>query len=1077
MMKRWFTVLAIVAACSLAVLPSGRAQETSGEQSNAFAHLHFRNLGPAAAGGRVSSVTGVPGNPDIYYVGSAGGGVWKTIDGGASWKAVFEHEGSASIGAVALAPSNPNLVWVGTGEANIRNDITDGAGVYFSPDAGHSWKFMGLGDAGQISTILVDPHDSNTVFVGVLGHAWAPNAERGVFKTTDGGKTWKKVLFVNDTTGVSDMVMAPGNPHVLFAAMWQVRRYPWTLDSGGPGSGIYRSTDGGNSWKKLTKGLPKGPLGRIAVAVARTNPDHVYALVEAKHGMLWQSKDMGDSWTAVSDNHALDVRPFYFSRIFVAPNNENKLYFCSFQLMVSDDGGKTAHVGDRGVHVDHHALWIDPTNPDRMIQGNDGGAWLTLDGGKNWRFEDGMPIEQEYMVGVTNSVPYTLCAGLQDNSAWCGNESGGWYTVTGGDGEYAVPAPSDPDIIYTDSQDGSISRLNLRNHQRWSIRPYLVGVEQEAPSDLKYRFNWTSPIAVSPTNANEVYLGGNVLFRSTDGGKNWEAISADLTRNDKSKQVIPGGPINYDISGAETYDTIMSITIAPSDPKVIWVGSDDGLVHLTRDGGKTWTNVTANIAGAPQWARVYQIGVSPFDPGTAYASFDAHMLDDSHAYVFRTHDYGKTWQKITEGLPDQPVHVVREDPNHRGLLILGNDTGLYISTDDGDHWQKFPVEFPTVPVWDVQFIKAEGALAVATHGRGFFVLDNLQPVEEMSSTVASSDFHLFTINSATIVSRFFGGKEGRHSDLYHAPRAPQGATISYYLKSAIHRPERPGMEGRPGAESGPMGRREGPVKIVISDAAGHTLATHFGPGEAGVNQFVWNLRYDAATRLRSERPPQAGGGGGFFRFGGGPQVTPGTYKVAVTVNGQTQTQSVDVHADPNVKAEPGAFKAELAYSLEGRDMMSALNEMLNRIDELGHQLSSFAGAARPEGQEPPAERYRPVLAAGRTLRQQLQKMKESVYNTHIQRSAPEDDIHFLTDLHGQVQRLMRGGSIGYGQPPSPQALALMAEMRKKVEERLEAYDQLLKTDVGNYNKTAEKAGAPTLFAGEAIHLTRAAGGK
>ncbi|MDE3137989.1 MAG: hypothetical protein KGL59_15515, partial [Acidobacteriota bacterium] len=360
-MKRWFTALAVSAACSLALLPGAKAQDANGKPNDVFSHMHFQNLGPAVSGGRVASVVGVPGNPNVYYVGAAGGGVWKTTNGGDSWKAIFQHESTSSIGAIALAPSNPQLVWVGTGEANIRNDIIDGAGVYFSPDGGNTWNFMGLGDAGQISTILVDPHDSNTVFVGVLGHAWAPNAERGVFKTTDGGKTWKKVLFVNDSTGVSDMVMQPGNPRVLFAGMWQVRRYPWALDDGGPGSGIYRSTDGGDTWTKLTKGLPEGPLGRMALAVAPTNPNHVYALVEAKHGLLWQSENMGNSWTAVSDNHALDVRPFYFSRVFVSPNDENKLFFCGFQLMESNDGGRTARPIDQGVHVDHHTLWIDPT--------------------------------------------------------------------------------------------------------------------------------------------------------------------------------------------------------------------------------------------------------------------------------------------------------------------------------------------------------------------------------------------------------------------------------------------------------------------------------------------------------------------------------------------------------------------------------------------------------------------------------------------------------------------------------------------------------------------------------------------
>ncbi len=1075
-MKRWFTALAVSAACSLALLPSGRAQDANGKPNDAFSHMHFENLGPAVAGGRVTSVVGIPGNPNVYYVGAAGGGVWKTVNGGDSWKAIFQHEGTSSIGAIALAPSNPNLVWVGTGEANIRNDIIDGSGVYFSPDGGHTWKFMGLGDAGQISTILVDPHDANTVFVGVLGHAWAPNAERGVFKTTDGGKTWKKVLFVNDTTGVSDMVMAPNNPRVLFAGLWQVRRYPWTLDDGGPGSGIYRSTDGGDTWTKLTKGLPEGPLGRIALAVAPTNPDHVYALVEAKHGLVWQSLNMGDSWTAVSDNHALDVRPFYFSRIFVAPNDQDKLYFLSFQLMESDNGGRTAHVLDQGVHVDHHALWIDPANPERIIQGNDGGAYLTLDGGKDWRFLDGMPIEEMYAVGLSSNYPYTLCAGLQDNNAWCGNAQEGWYTVAGGDGQYAVPAPSNPNIIYTDSQDGFLSRLDLAKRNRWMIRPYMTGVEQESPAQLKYRFNWTSPIAVSPTDANEVYLGGNVLFRSMDGGKTWSAISPDLTRNDKSKQVNSGGPINLDVSGAETYDTIMSITIAPSNPNVIWVGSDDGMVHVTKDGGKTWTDVTANITGAPEWARVYQLGVSPFDPATAYVSFDAHMLDNNHPYVFRTRDYGKTWQKIVAGLPDEPVNVVREDPNQRGLLVLGNETGLYYSTNDGDQWQKFPVKFPVVPVWDLTFAKTEHDLAIATHGRGFFVLNDIRPIEEMTPEVASSSFHLFEINKAMLVNRFFGGMEGRRSTTYHVPPAPEGAIIDYFVKTAIKGPHGPGGPGGPAEHgemrgAGPMegGPHHGPVKIVITNAAGETVATHYGPADAGVNRFVWNLRYQAPVPYRGAPAPRRGGGG-FFFGGGGPEVAPGTYKVTVTAADQTQTQTVDVIKDPTVTAVPGAFAEEVAYGLQARDMMSSLDETLNHIDELDHQIASFASDVRPaEGQEP-NPKYTDLLAAGRSLHMALFKLKNELYNTKVQRGAPEDDIHFLSDLHGDVQGLLRGGSVGYGEPPTPQAKANMAQVRQQLSEKLADFDQILKTQVKNYNHMAEKAGAPRLFAGEPITL-------
>ena len=778
----WFMLILLMLALSS---PAVLAADDASQPPDAFHNLKFRNLGPAAGGGRVSSVVGVPGDPSIYYVGGAAGGVWKTTDGGLSFKAVFEHEATASIGAIALAPSNPNLVWVGTGEPNIRNDVMDGAGVYFSPDAGKTWQLMGLKDAGQISRVIVDPRDPDTVLVAALGHTWGPNPERGVYKTTDGGKNWKRVLFVSDHTGAIDLVMSASNPEVMFAAMWQAVRHPWEMVDGGPESGIWRSTDGGDTWKKLTKDLPTGDIGRIALAVAPSDMNRVYALVETKHGdgLLWSSNNMGDDWNKVNGSYNLDVRPFYFSRILVSPEDADKVYFLSFFMMLSKDGGHTAKYADRGVHVDHHAIWIDPTNPRRIIQGNDGGAYLSLDGAKTWRFMDGMPIEQDYMVSASSRSPYELCAGLQDNSAWCGASStladdsvtgNDWYQVTGGDGEYAVFAPSNPDLVYVDSQDGAISSFNVKTKRSVFIMPYLHGpgfIADDTLANAKYRFNWTSPIAVSQSDANTVYLGGNVLFKSTDGGVNWTVLGGDLTRNDKSKQQLSGGPINKDISGAESYDTILSITLAPTDEKVIWVGTDDGLVQVSRDGGKSWKDVTPS--GAPKWTRAYQIGVSPFDAGTAYVAFDGHELDDKHAYVYKLTDYGSSSSRIDKGLPDVPVTVVREDPNQKGVLVLGNLTGLWYSQDSGAHWQPFKADFPTVPVFDLKFVNHD--LAVATHGRGLFVFDDVRPIEQLDADITAKDFHLFATGAGTRYIRWSRGAET--STTYGAPNAPKGVVV------------------------------------------------------------------------------------------------------------------------------------------------------------------------------------------------------------------------------------------------------------------------------------------------------------
>ncbi|HTU33758.1 MAG TPA: hypothetical protein VMF66_08155 [Candidatus Acidoferrum sp.] len=1060
------TILSVVTTLALllfaAALTNAQDETTQKNAPDVLANLKFRDLGPGSAGGRVTSVVGIPGNPKVYYVGSAGGGVFKTVDGGLTWTAIFEHEATSSIGAIALAPSNPNFVWVATGEGNVRNDVLDGRGVYFSPDGGHSWKFMGLADTRQISTIAVDPNDANTVYVGALGHAWAPNPERGVFKTTDGGKTWKKVLYVNDTTGVSDLTLDAGNPKVIFAGMWEFRRYPWNLTDGGPDSGLYRSTDAGETWQKLTKGLPEPPLGRIAVAVAPTNPDHIYALIGAKKGMLWASYEMGDNWVPVSDNHALDVRAFYFSRMLVAPNDENKVYFMSFNLLESDDGGKTARVADRRVHSDHHALWIDPKDPDRILQGGDGGVFLSMDGAKTWRFLDGMAIEQTYQVAANSRSPYDLCGGLQDNSAWCGPSSdlgsrgvpgSAWYTVTGGDGEYSVPAPSDPNIIYSDSQNGSISRLDVKTHISAYIRPSIPGVEDTKPADLKYRYNWTTPIAVSRTNSNEVYLGANVLFKSADGGKNWTPISPDLTRNDKSKQEISGGPVSHDISGAETYDTILSITIAPTEENVIWVGTDDGLVQVTRDGGRTWKNVTPQ--GAPEWARVYQVGVSPFNAGTAYVSFDGRMIDDQHAYIYRTSDYGANWQKISNGLPDDAaVNVVREDPNQKGFLVAGTDTSLYYSTDNGDNWKKF-TNLPTVPVWDVKFVKRDHDLLLATHGRGFFVLDDIRPLEELTSETENGDFHLFA-PSQGVMYHHWESDEGQQAG-YSAPNAPEGVIIDYYLKSEL----------KPSPAE--TRQRQSPVKIVITDANGDPVTTLYGPSQAGINRFVWNMRYEGPTTLAAMHMPESE----FFNPNRGPAVVPGTYKISVTVKGETQTQTATVAQDPVMHVDIGVFHAQTETELHARNETSAMNEMLNRIDDIQKELSSFATTIQSSKDDELKSKYEPIIASGRDLSKKLDAIKDMFIDPSLQMNAPEDSIRSLTRLQGKISQLAFRGGGNYGEMPNPHEIAYANDLYSQLGEQLSKFNELLKSDVVEYNKAAEKAGAPGVFAGPPVEVKAA----
>ena len=1090
-------------AATLVAMPAAMMAQAGAatDTKDIFENVKFRNLGPAVGGGRVAAVAGIPGNPNVYYIGAGGGGVWKTVDGGLSWKAIFDKQPTASIGAIALAPSNPSLVWVGTGESNPRNDVITGKGVYFSPDGGQSWKAMGLENAGAISQIIIHPTNPDIVYVGVLGHIWGPNAERGVFRTSDGGKTWQKVLYVNDKTGVSDMVMDPSNPLMLFAGLWEFTRSPWMLNNGGENSGIYRSNDGGATWKKLTEGLPKGVVGRIGLAIAPSNNNHVYALVNAKKGGLYDTTDLGDHWKQVSADTRLIYRGFYFTTLYVSPESENHLYFESFNILESQDGGRTAQIIGRGVHPDHHSLWIDPKDSSRMIEGNDGGVFLSHDAGKSWRFLDNIPIEQFYMVATDGEKPYMLCGGLQDNNGWCGPSNtlarGGisgleWFTATGGDGEYIVPAGKKSDLIYASSQNGSIQRLNYKNGMSQGIKPYMHGVEDLAPADLKYRFNWTSPIAVSPTDPKTVFIGGSVLFKSTDAGKNWTPISGDLTRNDKSKQQSSGGLVELDLSGAETFGTILSLAIYAPDEKVIWVGTDDGLAQVTRDGGKSWANVTPK--GIPEWGRLQQIEVSPFSADTAYAAFDYHEVDNNKPYVFRTHDGGKTWTAINKGLPENdPARVVRENPNKRGMLVLGTDTGLFYSTNDGDTWTALKSNFPTVPIYDLKYEKDTHDLLVATHGRGLFILDDITPVEEYSAEVAKKDFQLFPMLQP--VKWHMWNRRGASLGDFSTPNPPSGAVFTYYLSKdmepeggAQRGPGGPGAAafgggggggGGRGGQGGPGGAAgRTPVKIQIFDSAGQLVRTMYGPAKKGINRAEWNLRYNDAVRLQLTAPREGESEFAAF-FGGGPQAIPGSYKVTVTVNGKdAQTATFELKPDPRFPYDEAEAKAQLKAALELRGWVSAFREALNRAEMLKTQLATLQRVLAPEGDEDGATAqnaaFRPVIQQARELSRKLTGMQEKVYNIELRDDAA-GRLHALGRFNDKLDGAYRAVSGGFNQAPSPMVMEEVAQVKAELDKYLEEFNAMLKTDIPNFNKVASEKGATTLFAGNPIEIKSGSG--
>ncbi|HJX83265.1 MAG TPA: hypothetical protein VJ723_02845, partial [Candidatus Angelobacter sp.] len=786
---------------------------------------------------------------------------------------------------------------------------------------------------------------------------------------------------------------------------------------------------------------------------------------------LYDTTDLGDHWKMVSNNHNLAARGFYFSELVVSPQEENKVYFLSYNIMVSEDGGKTARSTSARVHVDHHAMWIDPADPNRIINGNDGGVYISADAGRTWRYLDNLPIEQFYSVAQDDETPYNLCGGLQDNNGWCGPSNslsrGGitgfdWYTVTGGDGEYVVPARGKgTHVIYTDSQNGSIQRLNNETGMSNSIRPYLHGVQSMKPSDLKYRFNWTSPIGVSATDPNEVYLGGNVLFKSTDGGAHWAPISPDLTRNDKTKQQSSGGPIWLDLSGAETVGAILSFSISPLDPKVIWVGTDDGVIQVTRDGGQHWDNVTRNIPNLPEWGRLQQIEASPSDVNSAYAAVDFHEVENNKPYVFKTHDGGKTWTSINQGLPqDDPARVIRENPNHKGFLVLGTDTGLFYSSDDGAHWTALKNNFPTASIYDIKFIKKSHDLVVATHGRGLFVLDDITPLEE---TYARSDFHLFPNPPA--VNWHAWNKHGFASGGYVAPNPQTGASITYYLPNEI----------KENADRSPQRRRaagETAVKITIADSSGQVIHTMYGPTKYGVNRVSWNLRYDGPKRLNFLPPPDRGGDEEFFFDPNtGPTALPGTYKVSVTVQGKTETQTVEVQTDPRFKFDSEAMRAQLKLGLELRDEVSALNTALNRLNSLHKQIASLqevlGAEENPDGTTNAS--YRPVMEEARALDKKITALQEPLYNGEIQPGS-QDDIHYLQRFQNRLQGAMRGVMGGYGEAPKEIQIEEAGAVRKQLEDTLQTINAFLTTEVAAFNKKAAERGSVTLFAGQPIQI-------
>ena len=956
MLLATLAVLAMIVVVSGGVLLAEQGQPRQAASSQAapdygaiLNRLEFRELGPAIMGGRIDDFAVVESDPRIVYAGLASGGVWKTVDAGTTWTPIFENEEVSTIGDVTLAPSDPNIVWVGTGEPNNRQSSSWGNGVYRSLDGGGTWQHMGLRETNHIGRIVIHPTNPNIVYVAALGKLWGANRERGVYKSTDGGRTWTNVLFINEDTGVVDIAMNPDSPDTLLAAAYQRRRTVWGFNGGGPHGGIYKTTDGGANWKKLERGLPWDPnprragpggggggggfggggggaaqaalqallaqqlgqqdeeppgtdIGRIGLNFYRRNGNIVYALVEHAQGGIYRSEDAGETWTKMSNTNP---RPMYYSKVHIDPNNDLRIWVLGAPLYHSEDGGKTFAARNSRIHVDFHAFWINPANSTHMIVGSDGGITWTYDSGRTWDFVNTLAIGQFYEVGVNMEKPYTICGGLQDNGSWCGPSAtlfnvgpsnDEWRRVGGGDGFFVQMDWSDPDILYSESQDGNLNRRRVSTGESKSIRP------REEEGAARYRFQWNSPIVVSRHDPKVIYYGGNFVFRSPNRGDSWETISPDLTNGvDRLQLEIFGKKPDRTVlsrnDGVRHWPTITTLSESPRNAAILWAGTDDGNLQVTRDGGKNWKNVTGNAPGLAKGAYVTRVQASHHADCTAYATFDGHRMDDFSIYVFATTNCGDSWTAIRNGIPDNRgvANVIREHHKNPDLLFVGTEYGAYVSFDRGANWTRIKMNLPTVPVDDILIHPRDNDLIFGTHGRAIWVLDDIAALEGMNATVANSDMHLFDVRPGTMWRRYQHKGNTGHK-IFIAQNPPNGATIYFHLKN---KPE-------------PRQR----VRISILDSSGRAIRDiNVNNAEAGVNRAVWDFRENSP--IPPAQPGQAGGGGrggGFFGGGAGPRVDPGEYTVRLSVGSTQQTKKITVEEDPRITL-PAADRAERRAAL------------------------------------------------------------------------------------------------------------------------------------------------------------------
>jgi photosystem II stability/assembly factor-like uncharacterized protein len=925
----------LTASTALAVSAAPTAQSVPDQAFNA---LQWRNIGPFR-GGRAVSVVGVPGSASIFYVGMASGGVWKTVDAGSTWKPVFDSvKGTASIGAVAVAPSNPSILYVGTGEGNLRGNVTWGNGVYKSTDAGATWSFVGLNDTRQIGALIVDPQDPNIVLVAAIGHAFGPNSERGVFRTTDGGKSWTRVLYKDENTGAIDLAADPHNAKIVYAALWQVRRQPWNFSSGGPGSGLYRSADGGLTWSQLQgHGLPAGILGRIDVAISPVDSNRVYAMIEAQEGGLYRSDDAGASWRRISEDGRIRQRAWYFSKIYADTKSLDTIYALNTGMLRSVDGGKTFGLVP-ATHGDHHGLWIDPTNANTLINANDGGASVSLDGGKNWSTQDNQPTAQFYHVATDQQFPYYVYGAQQDNSnlatasAAAGGviESRDWFEAGGGESGFVVPNNKDPQIIYSNAEN-QYARYNRHTMQSQSISPDPVDNSGHPAGELNHRFNWTAPLMLSKHAPYGLYAASEVVWKSTDEGMSWKIISPDLTRNDKSKQTASGGPLTKDITSVEYYDTIFALAESPLKQGKLWVGTDDGLVQVSEDDGAHWQNVTP--PQMPAWSTVSMTEPSHYDPAGAYIAVDRHRLDDIAPYAWKTADNGKTWTAISGNLPaGAVVHAVREDPVRRGLLYAATEIGVFVSFDDGARWSALQENLPVTPIHDLDVHGND--LVAATHGRSFWILDDITPLRQAQAGEPSPVLY----SPENAVRMYYPGEVSKRRPVGENP--PAGAIIDYVLDAAPSSELTIDILDAKGQQVRHLSSTKTDKEIQPQEWPDKVLPSELIPAHAGMNRMIWDLRWDDPVQIP----------GAFYEDQAprGPIVPPGRYQVRLTLGSVTRSANLTVVADPRGGNSEAAIAAKTALALATVHDIDALHRAVNDIRA---ERAKLKGASASKGRD------------------------------------------------------------------------------------------------------------------------------